>query len=205
MIKTIPIDIFLSFVVGQILALSAAPMLKKEDSMLNTYFLRAILFQLLVMIPIAYFLSWRWTAWSWMYFVDISRHSSLWTHAAIWTYLVAMIAGFHIAYLCIRAGKTAASYIYLAFGIVGACGFLFGLAGRVFLHIQNDFGNWTEAPSWFNAKGGPLIPWFWLWMFLVGIYFFVPLAYILLLNIRESSKLVNEGFEAPVTQEKSST
>jgi len=181
--------------VGQIFALSAAPLLEKEESMINTYFIRALLFQVLVFFPIGLFLGWRWTAWAWMYFIDSSHHRRLWTFLAVLSYIPAMIAGFHIAYALTRAGKKAQTYWYLAGSAVGVCSFMFPLWSRL-THVQNlsvAASKIRLVPFWFQRG------WFMLVMIIVGVYFFGGLTYVLRLNKADCSRVSREDFSRPMS------
>lgn len=195
MIKTILEDIFLSFLFGQIFALSAEPLLKKEESLINTYFIRALLFQLLVFFPFGLFLAKMWTAWSWMYFINPHHHSKWWTFLAVCAYVPAMIAGFHIAYTFIRAGKTGQTYWYLAGSALSFCLLFFPLMGRV-NHISDEWlppAMIHTAPMWYKNFG------FMLSMAVGGAYFFGALSYVLRLNRADRRRLAREAFSKPAS------
>lgn len=175
-------------------ALSAAPLLEKEESMINTYFIRALIFQVVIFFPIGLFLAWKWTAWSWMYIVDPQVHSKLWTLLAVFSYIPAMIAGFHVAYLCIRAGKKVQAYWYLAAGIVVMTLITFCMFGRLY-HISNMYlpvPRISTAPGWFGSG------WFLLSMMVITVVFFGGVYYVLKLNAADRQRTTREAFSRPV-------
>lgn len=193
MIKTIPLDLTISFFLGLVFALTAAPLLEKEEAFINTYFVRAVLFQVLVFIPFGLFLAWRWTAWSWMYLINPGNHSRWWTLGAVLAYLPAMVAGFHIAYSLIRLGKRNQIYWYLIASGLAIVLISVGMFGRLY-HVQDSWlppSRIHEAPSWFNF-------WFMLTMTVGGAYFFLALSYILRLNRADRRRMAREAFSKPL-------
>lgn len=194
MIKTIPLDLIISFFLGLVFALTAAPLLEKEESFINTYLVRALLFQLLVFIPFGLFLAWRWTAWSWMYLVNPNNHTRWWTLGGVIGYLPAMIMGFHIAYSLIRLGKKSQIYWYIIGSLMGLVLIFAGMGGRLY-HVHDSWlppNRIHEAPTWFNF-------WFMLTMTIGGAYFFMGLSYILRLNRADRRRVVREAFSKPLT------
>lgn len=195
MIKTIAFDISLSFVIGTVFALSAAPLLEKEESLVNTYFIRALMFQVLVFFPFGLFLAKFWTAWSWNYFINPHNHSRLWTLLAVSSYIPAMIGGFHISYTLIRAGKRAQVYIYSIAGAL-ACALMFlPIHGRI-MHVSNV---WLPAEL---INTAPLMfkkGWFMLGMTIGGAYFFLGMVYVLKLNREDRKRVAREAFSKPAT------
>ena len=193
MIKTIPLDIFLSLIVGLVFALSAAPLLEKEESMINTYFIRALMFQVLIFLPIGLFLAWKWTAWSWMYLVEPHSHGKFWTWLAVLSYVPAMIAGFHIAYMCIRAGKKGQANWYLAVASLAIVLITVGMFGRLY-HVSNNYlppSRIIEAPGWFGNG------WFMLSMLVITVVFVGGLSYVLRLNAADRGRTAKEAFSSP--------
>ncbi len=195
MITTIPQDLLISFVIGVIFALSAAPMLEKEESMINTYFIRALVFQVVLFFPIGLFLAWKWTAWSWLYLVEPHSESKLWTFLAVLAYIPMMIAGFHITYLCIRLGKKSQAYWYLAGGALALILLSIGLAGRVY-HVANDYvppSRINQQPTWFESG------WFLLSMIIIGAIFIGGVYYVLKLNASDRKRMARQDFSSQVT------
>ena len=193
MIKTIPLDIFLSLIVGLVFALSAAPLLEKEESMINTYVIRALMFQLLIFLPIGLFLAWKWTAWSWMYLVEPHSHGKFWTWLAVLSYVPAMIAGFHIGYMCIRTGKKEQANWYLAVASLAIVLITVGMLGRLY-HVSNNYlppSRISEAPGWFGNG------WFMLSMLVITVVFVGGLSYVLRLNAADCSRTAKEVFSSP--------
>ena len=195
MIKTIPLDIWISFVLGLVFALSAAPMLEKEESMINTYFIRGLLFQVVIFFPIGLFLGKNWTAWTWMYLIDPQAHSRYWTLMLVLSYIPAMIAGFHIAYLCIRSGKKEQVYWYLVSGIFVITLITFGMFGRLF-HISDMYipvPKVLSSPTWFGSG------WFLLSMMVITVVFCGGVYYVLKLNAADRQRMARESFSSPVS------
>jgi hypothetical protein len=193
-IKTIPLDLWISFVLGLVFALSAAPLLAKEESIVNTYFVRAMVFQVLVFVPIGLFLAWKWTAWSWMYIINPMSHSRYWTLFAVLCYIPAMKFGFHIAYMCIRAGKKAQAYWYLGTGVLAIGIISFGMFGRLY-RVSNAYIPLKmvhTAPGWFGSG------WFLLSMIIIIAIFFGGIAYILKLNAADRNRIARQAFSSPV-------
>lgn|GEM_PF-2511941 len=193
MIKTIPLDIFLSLIVGLVFALSAAPLLEKEESMINTYFIRALMFQVLIFLPIGLFLAWKWTAWSWMYLVEPHSHGKFWTWLAVLSYVPAMIAGFHIGYMCIRTGKKGQANWYLAGASLAVVLITVGMLGRLY-HVSNNYlppSRISEAPGWFGNG------WFMLSMLVITVVFVGGLSYVLRLNAADRERTAREAFPSP--------
>jgi len=185
----------ISFVLGVIFALSAAPMLEKEDSMINTYFIRALVFQVVLFFPIGLFLAWKWTAWSWLYLVEPHSEGRFWTFLAVLAYIPMMIAGFHVTYLCIRQGRVAQAYWYLAGGVVALVLVSVGLFGRVY-HVSNAYvppSEITRLPTWFGSG------WFMLSMTIIIAIFAGGLYYVLKLNAADRKRMRREHFSSPVT------
>ena len=194
MIKTIPLDIFISFVAGLVFALSAAPLLEKEESMMNTFFIRALVFQLVIFFPIGLFLAWKWTAWSWMYLVEPHSHGKFWTFLAVLSYIPAMIAGFHIAFLSIKSGRKGEIYWYLAGGIFAITVISFTMLGRLY-HVSNDYlapSKIVEAPGWFGSG------WFLLSMTIIGVVFFGGASYVIRMNTADRRRVARQAFSSPV-------
>jgi len=193
-IKTIPIDIFLSLVVGLAFALSAAPLLEKEESMINTYFIRALAFQVLIFLPIGLFLAWQWTAWSWMYLVEPHSDGKLWTLLAVLSYVPAMILGFHIGYMCIRAGRKGQAYWHMAAGLLVITLISVKMFGRLY-HVSNDYlspDKIASAPGWLSSG------WFLLTMIVIGVLFAGGMSYVLRLNAADRRRMAREAFSSPV-------
>lgn len=156
MIKTIPLDLLISFVIGAICALSAAEALEKEESMFNTYFFRANIITLTSIIPLGIYLANRYTAWSWMYYVDPGGHSRIWTWFAVSGYYIMMVIGFHVAYINIKLKRKGNVYIYIALSLIAQSLILLSATGR-FMYIHNDYSVWFagKAPGLWQAwKGG---------------------------------------------------
>ncbi len=178
-IKTIPMDYFINLLTGSVIALAAWDEIRQAESIFATRsFKQAFLFGLLVFLPIGYFLAFTFTGWSWMYFIDPSRYSLLVTFLCVTGYLPALLVGYILTAWLIRMDGGA-----LAFGpaAVGFLGFLFFLTvpykRLLYLGSYQQFVTQT-APSIFTNV------FFLASMGIIGIYYFVPLIYILYTNMK---------------------
>ena len=130
-----------------------------------------------------------------MYFVNPAGHGRIWTFLAVLGYVPAMIAGFHIAYTLIRAGKKSQTYWYLAGSIVTLNLFIFPLWGRL-THVSNK---WLSAPNIYQAPAWYTKGWFMLLLIVIGAYFFGAMVYVLRLNRADRSRTAREDFSRPMS------
>jgi len=179
-------DFNISFVLGLAFALTAGPALKREAGIMNRYFWRAVLYQLLVMVPIGIYLVVRWPDWSWMYIIDPSAHpNQMWAGLCCATvgYMSALLAGYISGYLCIRINEESVAKLLMALGIIG-------LVLATFLpYLPRPGILWLGTTSEFRAGGAKLAvsdPAWVISFVIIGVYFFVPLAYLVRKNRKES-------------------
>lgn len=102
----IPFDLTVSFVAGQLLALSAIKQLKKESSLFfNKYLYIAILWMAILYAPSAMFFFHNWTDWNVMYVLEPEALPSY----VIWldnsALFLAIMFGFILAHILIRKEK----------------------------------------------------------------------------------------------------
>ena len=190
-VKTIPQDIFLSFSTGIALALSARYQLRSESRFWNPYFIRALIFQLLVFYPIGLCFAKFWTAWSWMYFIDPAAHSRWWTFIAVSSYIPAMAIGFHIGYTFIRLGEVRTAKIYMGIGYLGFAAMFFPLIPSRVIVVSDSFAAWASGTAPFIWNIGETYP-FLAFFALVGVWYGGPLLYLMNLNKQEGLRIKSE-------------
>jgi len=180
-IETIPLDFLISFIVGHLFVLTAEEGIKSSEWFFDRYLARAVLFQVVVFIPIGLYLYLNWPAWSWMYFIDPHRHPA-WIGPLMATegYLFALLAGYLVAHNFVLTDNKGAAYLTLIMAVVA-------LLTLIFVPIKNlaHVGTYQE----FVEGRAPLAIrnlHFSISMVVVGIYFFIPLLFLLVKNLRET-------------------
>ena len=174
-------DYFINLLTGSLIALSAWREIEGTSVSILSLpsFKQAVLFGLLVFLPIGYYLAIVFPDWSWMYFIDPSKHSIFLTLLCVTLYFPALLLGYLLTALLIRFDRgTLASGPFL----VGVLGFLFFLTVPyeriIVLGTYNEFRT-GNAPSIFSQ------PFFLASMAVIGIYYFVPLGLILWKNYKK--------------------
>lgn len=182
-------DFNISFVLGLYFALSAAPALKQEKSIFNRYFRRAFLFQLLVFVPMGIYLVTTWPDWSWMYTIDTSAHpNQVWLGPLLASvgYMVMMLIGYITGHVLVRINEESSARLLMVMGLIGLA-----LAG--FLPFYPRPGvMWLGTTEQFRAGIAPLAIKDTKWVvsfIIIGIYFFIPFAWIVIKNKKESQGL----------------
>lgn len=122
MVLTIPYDVLLNLLIGLWIGFVARKQLRNEPSIYgNPYFESALLFQIFVMLPIAFYLYLKYPDWSWMYFIDPKELPPYSASLSLLLYPAAMVLGY--AYAGKAARRDQVKPIYSAMGAT-----LFGLA-----------------------------------------------------------------------------
>ena len=182
-------DFNISFVLGLVFTLTAAPALKKEKSIYNRYFRRAFLFQLLVFVPMGIYLVTTWPDWSWMYIIDTSRHpNQVWLGPLLASvgYMVMMLIGYVTGHVLVRINEESAVRLLIVMGLLGM-----SLAGFLPFHPRPGV-MWLGTTAQFRDGTAPLALKDSLWVIsfvIIGIYFFIPFAWIIMKNRKESQAL----------------
>ena len=180
MIKTIPEDLFISLFLGALFALTAARSLKSTESTFrHPYFRRAVLFQLFIFVPIGIYLIYYFPAWSWMYFLNPQAHSIWWSVLAIGGYFVLMVLGFILAQYFIKKDQIGAARGVMGVGALGFLCFFFLPIRR--LSVVGTYEEFESGNALYVFQN---LHWL-ISMIVIGIYFGLPLFYIIRKNIRE--------------------
>jgi len=171
-IKTIPIDHILSYLVGSLFPLVFINEVKEKPLFNSTVFYKGLCFQVFVFLPIGYYLVLRWPDWSWMYFIDYRDYPVILTYIAVGFYLVSFLLGYSITGILIKRGLISFTYIITGLFCAGCLAlFLFGRENLFYLGRYNEFVEKTAEPFYKNKD-------FVLGFVIIGIYFFVPLLLI---------------------------
>ena len=185
-------DFNISFVLGLVFTLTAGAALKKEKGIINRYFWRAFLFQLLVFVPMGIYLVTTWTDWSWMYTISTSDHpNQAWLGPLLASvgYMTMMLIGYVIGHVLVRINEESTARLLIVMGLLGLAlaGLLpfntaRGVSGIPWLGTTEQFRAGTAAMAIKDVK--------WVVSFIIiGIYFFVPFAWIIVKNKKESQAL----------------
>ncbi len=150
MIKTVPFDIPLSFIIGMLIPLVCPKGISASKSLINNrYFLAAVLFELFFFIPLGTYLYFFHPDWSLMYFVDPSALSQAAVEAigliALSSYMASTVAGFLVASRLIRSGKTSLATAVLIVLLVGLSAF--SLVTMDQLTSVGSFSAWSATPK----------------------------------------------------------
>ncbi|UCD84063.1 MAG: hypothetical protein JSU92_12370 [Deltaproteobacteria bacterium] len=183
MIKTVPIDIFTSLFLGALFALTGArPLKSTESTFRHRYFFRAVLFQLFVFVPIGIYLIYYFTAWSWMYFINPQAHSIWWSVLAICGYFLFMVLGFILAQYFIKKDQIGAARGVMVVGVLGIlCFYLLPIRRLLVVGTYEEYVS-GDAISIYRDLHWTVS------MIVIGIYFGLPLFYIIRKNVLEGRK-----------------
>jgi hypothetical protein len=191
-IKTIPIDLFTGLFLGALFALTAARSLKETKvTFRHRYFLRAALFQLLVFVPIGVYLIYYFPAWSWMYFINPRAHSIWLSVLAIGGYFLLMVAGFALTQYFIKRDRIRAARGVMVVGILGIlCFYLLPIRRLGVIGTYEEFASGNALSIFQNLHWQ-------ISMVIIGIYFGLPLYYIIRKNIREGRAIGGNSAAIP--------
>jgi hypothetical protein len=120
-IKTVPFDIPLSFIIGMLVPLACPLGVRSVKSIaMNRYLLGTVLFVLFFFVPLGAYLYYYYPDWSLMYFIDPSAYQEntiiIIGALALVSYMAAAKAGFFISAKLIRGGNR--KTVYLILGLV---------------------------------------------------------------------------------------
>lgn len=148
MIKTVPFDILFSFIIGlAIVILCSRQVAAASRSVLNRYFLGAVMFETFFYVPIGIYLYYFHLDWSWMYFFNPAESSPSTIKTlgilAVATYMLALVAGFQVGQFLIRRDKekTALRILIVSVAILA----LFCLATINRLLFIGDYESWSNG------------------------------------------------------------
>lgn len=181
MVKTVPHDVLLSYVIGHIFAIASAKSCIEAGSVKeNICFKRALVFQLLVFVPIGIFLLIVLPSWSFFYLVNPEGALVILPILGIICYVAAMIIGYRHGAFLARKGDLKSSLLVIGVVLIVAS-VLFIIFVRRFLFI----GTYEE----FHALVGTLPlnffqPKVLIIAAVIGVYFLGALLYVLHKNRR---------------------
>ncbi len=185
MIETVFLDQFISLLWGSVLALTAYPSVKK-DGVYTKYFWRAFLFQIFIFFPIGLYLFLTWPDWSWMYWVNNDTTATWIKVVALSGYIISFLFGYIISGYGIKKGS---NWIAYALSIIGILGILIisivGYKSLIYLGTYEEFFKEVAPYAWQDSR-------FVISAILIGIYFGVPGAYLIIKNLHENGLLKRE-------------
>lgn len=184
----------MNLALGGLLAISAHRQLMDVPSAIaNRWFRDAVLFGLLVMMPIGIFFYLQWPDWSWMYFVDPAKLGDAATVAVWLAYPAAVALGFAVTAGFVRGDSPRMGFAVPLFGALLLGGVsAFAFTRFVTLTSYNEFNNILM-----QTRGE--LPFIWtdqLWVLTMagtGVFAGLPFAYLLVRNVRAGG-----GFVPPV-------
>jgi hypothetical protein len=180
-IPTVAHDVLISYVVGHVFAVARRTPAAREDAKGDPCFRRALAFQLLVFVPIGIFLLAVLPSWSFFYLFDPVGPWFALRVLGIAAYVAAMVLGYrHGASLAARNDRR---------GSVLAVGAALAVAAILFVAVARRFfflGSYED----FQALNGSLPANFFepanlAVAALIGLYFTLPLVYVLKRNWKE--------------------
>ena len=123
MIKTVPFDVILSFIIGSSVALWFKEELQAGvRPWFNPYFGAALVFECFFYLPLGLWLYYFHTAWSWMYFFDPASLKPVTLAVlgviAVSCYLLSLVFGFQLAQFLIRRKKQKAALAVTGFALL---------------------------------------------------------------------------------------
>ncbi len=180
MIETIPLDHILSWMVGLLFALASKNAQKNSSSPFNRYFKRGLLYQIFVFLLIGFYLATVWPAWSWMYFINPEEKTAL-TYLLVLCYVLSYLVSFVVGWVLIKKNLEKAVYTIFGFLIFMFLLLTFGFLNRI-MHV----GGYEEFVDGF-ARDAFNYPEFMWSMTVIGIYFFVPLIFLLRKTYKETT------------------
>lgn len=161
MIKTVPFDIILSFMIGLAVPLLLADRVKRAGGVMSDQsFLATALFELFFFIPIGAYLYFFHTDWSLMYFVDPGQYGIstriLIGVVSLSLYMGATVLGYAAASFMVRAGmERKAAIVFVALAVL--LGVFSAFTFRQ-LTMIGSFAEWralprTSEPIFFHRAG----------------------------------------------------
>lgn len=163
----------------------------------SRWFRDALLFGLLILLPVGIFFYLQWPDWSWLYFVDPDKLSETVTFFVWLAYPLALVAGFALAALSIRGDSPRFSLVVPAVALAALAGGT-AYAWARFVRLTNFFEFNASAP-----QVRAILPKVWddtTWLLTMagtGALIFLPFAYLVVRNVREGGR----GFLPPAKPE----
>lgn len=149
MIKTVPFDIPLSFLMGMLIPLACPKgIASAEHIVLNRYFLGVMLWELFFMVPLGTYLYFFYPDWSLMFFVDPATMTESTLRivgaSALSFYVAAGAGGFILAAQFIRKEQTStARIVFMA--VLGAL-LIFNAITMAQLTQVGSYSDWMALP-----------------------------------------------------------
>ncbi len=178
----IPFDIVVSFVAGQMLALSARKQLKKEPSIFfNVYLFIAALWMAILYAPSAMFFFHNWTDWNVMYIVPPEKLPSyvIWLDCS--ALFLVLLFGFISAHILIRRGNDKLIVVSSIAAVVALLAFMWITFDRSF--FVGSYEEWKAGTAtWLFSS--PV----WTANIYSGVIDLVPLGYLCYRFLKEGDR-----------------
>lgn len=172
MVKTIYLNLIISFLVCAIIPYAARENLRENDGFFNRYLLVALLFELFVLMPIGGYLFIAHPDWTLMYTIDPATLSPFAAIKVIYAYLAAGIVGYGFSFFAVEGKNDGASIGAISLSVLLLIAGL--LLGIFRLLNVGTFGQWQGGEDMAFLLGTRLF----VELIFIAIWFFVPVIHI---------------------------
>jgi hypothetical protein len=131
-VATVPFDLIFGFLVGLVFAGCARAQFSGGAMPWGRELVAVLLYEGIIVWPVALYFYFVFPDWSWMYFVDAQRLPRTVSLLVLLGYLVALMAGYFIGWALLRAHKGRYLAGFAAGVAVGLAAFSLALRARLF-------------------------------------------------------------------------
>jgi hypothetical protein len=171
-VKTVYLDLIISFLVCAIIPYAARENLRENDGFFNRYFLVVLLFEIFVLMPIGGYLFIKYPAWSLMYTIDPATLSPLAPIKLIYAYLATGIIGYGFCFFAVEGKNDGAAVGAISFAVLLL---IIGIVLGIFRLLSvGTYAQWSSNEDMSFLLGTRLF----LELIFIAIWFCVPIVHI---------------------------